>query len=194
MARKFGDWGKALALLTVAGAVTRRAANKAMLQEAQFFRKKIVQGIRQQAPGGKKFKPLADTTLKTRKFQGFRGTKALVRKGDLRNSITVVERGSLIFVGILKSATNKDGKSLVNIGAVHEFGSKPIVIPVTAKMAGFLAGALGGAPPAGGVIIVRIPARPFIAPVFRKFGTTAQVQARMSARLRILLLGKGFAQ
>ena len=51
------------------------AFDKALMQEAQFLRTKIVEGIREQAPGGRAFAPLAPTTLAIRQFRGFRGTR-----------------------------------------------------------------------------------------------------------------------
>jgi hypothetical protein len=47
---------------------------------------KIVEGIREQAPGGRAFAPLEPTTLAIRQFRGFRGTKALLVAGDLRTA------------------------------------------------------------------------------------------------------------
>jgi phage gpG-like protein len=199
VAFKVGAWVAARKVLATASTRAKQAAKKAILQEAHFFRGKIVEGIREQAPGGQRFKPLAPMTLALRRFMGFKGTKALIRRGDLRNSITVHQTGNTVFVGVLKTATNRDGKSLVNIGAVHEFGSKPIVIRVTPAMRRFLhmvarkeglpaSGGSGGG--GSGVIVLRIPKRPFLQPVFDKYGSKAQVAARMRARLAFLLSGK----
>lgn len=193
--QKVGAWEKATALLATAGARAKHAARQAVLQEAHFFRKKIVEGMREQAPGGKAFKPLAPTTMAIRQAMGFKGEKALIRRGDLRNSIKVEETSSVVFVGVLNNATNKDGKKLVNIGITHEFGGRPVVLPVTPKMRKFLHFAFekAGLPPKDGlptgVIVVRVPARPFLSPVFQKYGSKAQVQARMGERLRFLLTG-----
>ena len=62
---------------------TRPSIDKAMLQEGQFLRTKIVEGIREQAPGGRAFAPLAPTSSALRRFRGFGGTKALIAGGDL---------------------------------------------------------------------------------------------------------------
>ena len=91
--KKIGAWSQVGRLLASAPQRVNAAFDKALLQEAQFLRTKIVEGIREQAPGGQAFTPLAPTTLAIRRFRGFSGTKALVVQGDLRNSISVIPRG-----------------------------------------------------------------------------------------------------
>ena len=146
------------------------AIDKAMLQEGQFLRTKIVEGIREQAPGGRAFAPLAPTTLAIRRFRGFGGTKALIAGGDLRNSITVTREGDQVFVGVHRTAKTRTGQSLVDIAALHEHGSRPIVMKLTPKARAFLHAAFrkadldaphGGQPSSrGGTWITAIPAVP----------------------------------
>jgi hypothetical protein len=126
--KKIGPWSRVGKLLASAPRRMQAAFDKALLQEGQFLRTKIVEGIREQAPGGRAFAPLAPTTLAIRQFRGFRGTKALLVQGDLRNSITVVKDGDRVLVGVLRTARSRDGKSLVDIAALQEHGSRPIVI------------------------------------------------------------------
>ncbi len=114
------------------------AIDKAVLQEAQFFRTKIVAGLREGAPGSQAFAPLAPTTLAIRKFRDFGGTKPLIVRGDLRNSITVVKQGDTVFVGVLRTAKAGGRQSLANVAAIHEFGSRPIVLQLTPKVRWFL--------------------------------------------------------
>jgi hypothetical protein len=174
------------------------------------MRRLIVEGIREQAPGGKAFRPLAPGTLKMRELRRFRGTKALIVRGDLRNSITVrrVSAGAS-FVGVLKSARAKDGRSLANVAEVHEFGSNPIVIRITPKMRALLhlmnrergrdsrgrftrtRSQYGQA--SKGFVIIRIPARPFIRPVAEKHFKPADVRQRFLARVG-LNMGGDFGQ
>ncbi len=192
---KIGDWRIARQLLRIGPAKLNLAIDKAVLQEAHFFRKKIVSGITHQNPGGKKFKKLSPNTTQTRKAAGFKGRKALIRTGELRNSIVVVSKGSSAFVGIPRTARSKDGRSLVSLGELHEFGSKPIVIRMTRAMQAFLAiylkgGGGGGNASGTGVVIVQIPARPFFRPVMKKHGKPTTTAARMRKRLVILLEGK----
>lgn len=118
--KKVGAWSRVGKLLASAPKRMRAAVDKALLQEAQFFRTKIVEGIREQAPGGKAFAPLAPTTLAIRRFRGFKGTKALLVQGDLRNSITVVKEGDRVFVGVLRSAKGRAGQKLVDVASVHD--------------------------------------------------------------------------
>ena len=52
---KVGDWQGAARILKSADKRIKAAVDKAVLQEAQFFRTKIVEGIREEAPGGMPF-------------------------------------------------------------------------------------------------------------------------------------------
>lgn len=175
-----GDWALARRLLASGPARLKGAIGTALRQEAQLLRKQIVEGITSQAPAGTPFQPLAPTTLAARRLQGFGGTKALLRRGDLRNSITAVVEGDEAFVGVSRTARNKAGVPLVNVAAVHEFGAGPFVVPITPRMRRFLALVLrraGVAPHEGsgrGAVVVRIPARPFLRPVFDAFKVGAQ--------------------
>lgn len=186
----------------------RRALAVAVAQEAQFFRRKVVEGIREGAPGGQRFEPLKETTLAIRRFTGFQGTKALIVRGDLRSSIKVVNRtgvlGAESFIGVLRSAKSSDGKDLVNIAAVHEFGSRTFLIEVTPAMRRFLAAAfsqeLGGLSGGRGgltrgVIVVKIPPRPFLQPVADTFFSgpvaAARFQARVAAAMGFTFGGRG---
>jgi hypothetical protein len=188
---KVGDWDAARRFVATASRRFREAVDKAVLQEAQFFRTKIVEGLREQAPGGQAFAPLAATTLAVRRFRGFKGTKALVVRGDLRNSIVVVKQAGGVFVGVLRTAKGKSGQPLVNVAAIHEFGSRPIVLKLTPKACRFLHAAFRSAgldSPAGdrpsvGIAVIRVPARPFLRPVFDKFGQPEDVSRRFLARI-----------
>lgn len=193
-----GDWNKASVILGTSPAALKAAIDRAVLQEAQLMRKKIVQGIREQAPGGQRFKPLSRTTIAMRRARGGgRGsTKALIDRGDLRNSIKVVKKtgvgGSEAFVGVLRSARGRNGQRLVNIAKVHEFGSNTIVIRVTPAMRKFLMATFrdAGLPPQPGkggfkrgIIVMKIPARPYIRPVIEKFFDGPDAAARFQARV-----------
>ena len=194
---KIGDWQLARRLIATAQRRFKDATDKAVLQEAQFFRTKIVDGIREQAPGGQPFKPLKPTTLAIRRFRGFKGTKALLVQGDLRNSITVVKEAGGAFVGVLRSAKGGTGQSLVNVAAIHEYGSRPIVLKITPKVRALLHAAFrkagldapSGDRPSTGVAVIRIPARPFLRPVFEEHGAPEVVARRFVERVAKLLGG-----
>ena len=169
--KKIGTWAKVGRLLATAPRRMQAAFDKALWQEGQFIRTKIVEGIREQAPGGRAFAPIAPTTLAIRQFRGFHGTKALIVQADLRNSITVVRDGDRVLVGVLRTARNRAGKSLVDIAALQEYGSRPIVIHLTPKARAFLHAAFRHAgldasssgQPSVGIAVIQIPARPFLA-------------------------------
>ena len=188
---KVGDWTRVGQLLAGAPKRVQVAIDKAVLQEAQFLRTKIVEGIREQAPGGRAFAPLAPTTLAIRRFQGFGGTKALLVHGDLRNTVTVTKDGDRVLVGVLRTARNRAGRPLVDIAALNELGSRPIVMRLTPKARAFLHAAFRRAgldataagQPSTGLAIVQIPARPFLSPIFEKYAEPSQVSRRFLERV-----------
>jgi len=189
-----GDWEMARRLLEGSPAKISRALTLAVRQEAELLRKQILEGITRQAPGGAPFDPpLAPTTLAARKLKGFSGTKTLLRRGDLRNSITVEMQGDRAFVGVNRKARAKNGSSLADIARVHEEGAGPFVVPMTPKMRRFLfalfrrlGSARRGGHGAGGrgadVVVIQIPARPFLRPAFEAFrkGASARFLARVA--------------
>jgi phage gpG-like protein len=119
------------------------ALQQATIRNALFLVREIQRGIRNQAPGGQAFAKLADSTI-ARKGS----SKALIDTGFLINSITQKIMADKAFVGLLRGTVNKDGESMVNIGAVMEYGA-------TINH------------PNGATII--IPARPFLHPVMQKY-------------------------
>jgi len=187
--RKTGDWKKARAILGGAPLRLKRTIEIGVRQEAQLLRRLIVQGITKQAPGGKVFEPLAPLTLAKRQLDGFRGTKALIQRADLRNSITVKHLpGATAFVGVPRTATSSDGKELVKIAEVHEFGSDPIVIPMTDAMRRFLgvlldSSGLRDRRGSAQVVVTQIPPRPFLRPAFKQW--SRGVRDRFLARVAL---------
>jgi len=176
--KRTGDWSLARAMLQAAPARLKMATDRALRQEAEQLRGEVVEGITKQAPAGEAFSPLARFTLAKRRLRKFSGSKALIRNADLRNAVTATVRNGEAFVGVPRKAKGRDGAQLADVAKLNEFGSDPIIIPVTPKMRRFLhvlrreAGegastAVRTATP--GVIITRIPARPFLRPVFDKF-------------------------
>jgi phage gpG-like protein len=170
-----GDWARARRLLTAAPQRLQAAIGTAVRQEAHALRNEIVQGLTSQSPGGEPLKPPSPLTIAARQLEGFGGSKALIVRGDLRNSITVIVQGDEAFIGVSRSARSKDGASMVDLAKLHEFGGPPVIIPMTPKMRRFLFALLrqAGKEPTGGsgrgVIVVQVPARPFLRPAFDKF-------------------------
>ncbi len=170
-----GDWARARRLLTAAPQRLQAAIGTAVRQEAHALRNDIVQGLTSQAPGGEPLKPPSPLTIAARQLEGFGGSKALIVRGDLRNSITVIVQGDEAFIGVSRSARSRDGASMVDLAKLHEFGGPPVIIPITPKMRRFLFALLrkAGKEPTGGggrgVIVVQVPARPFLRPAFDNF-------------------------
>ena len=174
-----GDWLLTKRLLAVAPMKIQRAWKQTLQQEAHQLRKEMIRGITQQAPGGAPFQPLSEFTRAIRKFVGFSGTKALIRRADLRNSINVIIKDNEAFVGIPRKARAKGQRRIIDIAKVHEFGAGPTIIPKTPKMRAFIMAVLAkaGIEPSGKgssspVVIISIPARPFIRPAFQKYMKT----------------------
>ena len=170
-----GDWARARRLLTAAPQRLQAALGTAVRQEAHALRNEIVQGLTSQSPGGETLKPPSPLTIAARQLEGFGGSKALIVRGDLRNSITVFVQGDEAFVGVSRSARSRDGASMMDLAKLHEFGGPPVIIPMTPKMRRFLFALIrqAGKEPTGGsgrgVIVVQVPARPFLRPAFDKF-------------------------
>lgn len=138
-----GDWEKAKHLLTGnVGVRLTLALRQATIKNALFLVREIKLGIRNQAPGGKTFVQLAQSTIDRKG-----SSKALIDTGFLMNSITQRIMKDQAFVGLLRTAQNKSGESLANIGAIMEYGA-------TIEH------------PSGATII--IPPRPFLHPVMEK--------------------------
>lgn len=169
---KTGGWARMKKLMDASPARMQAGIKKALDQEGLY----LVGQVKKQIRTGP-FEKLAKTTLAMRRAQGFRGTKPLIRTGDMRNSVTHVVKGSKLFIGIPRSAKSRDGKKLFNIADIHENG-RTFAMRVTPKMLRFWFAVLfknekkkpAGTTMAPGkkIIIIRIPARPFIAPVFAR--------------------------
>lgn len=195
----YGKWSEVFKTLGSAPRDIAEAKRKVLLQEAQFLRTKILEGLREQAPGGEKFKELSPQTIAIRKFMGFKGTKALMKRGDLRNAVAVVDMGDTIFIGVPRTAKGAGGQNLVDVAELNEYGGKPHVIKMTPKMSALLHAAFreAGLPkkdphaPVTGIVVVQVPARPFIRPVMEQYGRATDVEKRMADRLQKLMKGKG---
>jgi phage gpG-like protein len=175
----------------------RAATDRALRQEAEVLRREVVEGITKQAPAGQSFSPLARFTLAKRRLRKFSGSKALIHNADLRNAITATVKNGEAFVGVPRKARGRDGSQLADVAKLNELGSDPIIIPVTPKMRRFLfvlrreagdAPTSAGGTSTPGVIVTRIPARPFLRPVFDKFRRDAgkRILGRVAAQWKVL--------
>lgn len=205
--RKTGDWKEAREAFDKMAVEMATASQQSILQEAHYLRGEIVKGLQSQEPGGKAFKPLSPLTLAARRLAGFRGTKALMVHGDLRNGIRVESLGKLkgAFIGILRTAKAADGKPLVNVAEVQEYGAGPFTVALTPKVMRYLAmlfkelNGEGAIPKpfwlmkakasAKKFLIIKIPARPFIRPIFEAFAKPEDVKKRLEERMAKMLKG-----
>ncbi len=191
--QRTGDWRKAQALLTRGARELGRSVDRALTQEAHALRTAIVEGLDKQSPGGEPLTPLEPLTLAARRLRRFRGTKVLIRTAELRNALAVIRRASLVFVGIPGAARGKDGRSLSARAEAQEFGAGPTIVPITPRMRRFLfalyreAGRTPSATTGAGtgVVVIQVPARPFLRPVLAAFqvGATRRFLARVAGDL-----------
>jgi phage gpG-like protein len=114
---RFGDWERALLAFSPVRAshIIDKNFKQAMRRNAQVIRRNIVLGVRK---GRAEWPPLATATILRK-----RSSAPLVDTGDMRNSVSVIDQGNSVFVGVPRSVKNRDGTELVRIGAVHEFGA-----------------------------------------------------------------------
>ena len=155
--RKYGDWNRALEIMQGIEARYDRAVNRGLHRVGVHVRDKIKRGIRDQAPGGVPFAPLHPLTIAAKG-----SSKALIDTGNMVGAIAYkIASPEQVFVGLLRTAVNKKGEELANLGHIHEFGR---IVKVTPKMRGYLAAALGlHLKP--DTVAITIPARPFLRPV-----------------------------
>lgn len=125
--RGFGGLRKRL--LQMPGRI-RAAELVALKKIAVLAEREMKLNIRNRGGTGSRFKPNALTTTLLK-----RSSSPLIRNADLMGSITSQFEVSLlatsVFVGVLRTKRARDGQSMANIAAIHEFGTKPFVIPVT---------------------------------------------------------------
>lgn len=190
-----GDWQKAAKLASGLQARFQRSVQAALMAEGQHLRGQIVKGIRSGAPGGKAFAPLSPITLAVRSFRGFGGSKPLIVSGGLIGGIVAVRAAGGVFVGVLRSAKSKGGKSLANVAQIQEDG-RTWTQTLSPKARRFLFAALrhgglsqgGGPKPKGtsggaSTITITTPARPFIGPVLEQEGKPEAVAKRFWERV-----------
>ncbi|MCP4573348.1 MAG: hypothetical protein GY838_13415 [bacterium] len=133
-----GEWGKADAITKELPRRVPRAMDMAVHGAAMSYRRRVVKAFVAQGAGGKKWDELGVITLALRKNaaavgkSASGGTKALIRSGDLRKSITVQrEARAHYFVGVHRT----HGK--FNVARVQEQPQRQedvFSIPVSDKM------------------------------------------------------------
>lgn len=178
-----GPWSTLGGILAKGAQATRwrSATSKALLKEGHRLRAKMVKAFNQGGPQGRKWAQLSPTTIAIRKAMGFGGRKPLLRTGDLRNSITVVQPDAdSVFVGFHRNAVTSDGKQVVPIASIHENGAI-FTVPADAesskgkRVRGFwyaMSVASGGAikplKKSTTILVIKIPPRPLIRPIWEQ--------------------------
>jgi hypothetical protein len=175
--KRTGQWEELDRILKTTPAKIKTATVVLTKAEADFFEGEIRRGIKNQAPGGRRFKPLSPSTIAARRASGISGDKALIATEKLLNGIKARRVAGGWFTGI------RD-KNLARIGAIHEEGLGPIQIKITPRMRAYLfAVVFKGRPKTGGrsrgVVSIKIPARPFIKPVLKREGRRREVMRRL---------------
>lgn len=184
------------------GLAWKRAKKRAVLKEAHRLRGIMVGSFNKGGPPGKRWKRLSVFTQLVSRALGKGDRRPLMDSGALRNSHSVVEVGDdIVFVGIHRNAVGKGkrgrdkqgrftsagaGQKLVNIALIHEYGTDPIYINASPGSASgrrvrnffmWLHKKTGGQikPLRGNTvgIVVRIPPRPWIGPIWEREGDQA---------------------
>ena len=143
-----GGWEEAPKRLAERVERLRKSLEQAVLRAALVVEAEVKKGILDQAPGGHPLPALHPWTIalrlhglsaskKAAASSGDGGHKRLLNHGDLLGAIThIIGKDKLSAqVGILRTAKNRDGKSLVDIARVL---SKGAVIKVTPAMRAWL--------------------------------------------------------
>ncbi|NSW82528.1 MAG: phage virion morphogenesis protein [Syntrophothermus sp.] len=159
-----GEWAKTKAFLSRLDKEYQKAYRTGLQRVGQAAVGSLKRGMTEGAPGGKKYAPNHPFTIAQKK-----SSKPLIRHGDLRDSINYqVVDGATVFVGVKRTAKNKEGQALVNIAAIHELGNGEggdLLIEVTPKMRAFLHSQGLHLKPE--TKYIRIPRRPTFEPVFQ---------------------------
>ncbi len=188
-AKRIGQWRAARKAMSPALPFkANKAMNLAVLQEAQYFRKKVVESFNTSgSSNGKVWTPNKSSTSRSKG-----SSKPLIDKGDLRNSITIISKGAAAFVGVPNNKRHRDGQELVDIASTHEFG-KIIAVTITPKMLAFLhanadrlglgSGSGGGSLAVGKVMLIDIPKRSFLQDTLDAHFDARTVKKRYLARV-----------
>jgi len=179
-----GDWRERAASGRRVSSLMKVRIRSFLIREAEEMRRLVGHAfVSQGAPG--KWPKLSPWTIAGRRLNRFGGTKALIWSGEMRKSISTSwdEGSQSAFCGIMYQKKGMNGQSMVNIAKIHEYGSKRFAIRITPRMRKYLA-VLARYLPRGarmtkrdrkrhivtGIIVIKIPPRPFMRnqlPVFR---------------------------
>lgn len=157
-----GDWKLAQRVLSTAPAAFDRALKKAIGEEAE----RIAGGIRKKIASNVP-PPNAQSTVLLK-----HSSKTLIASGEMQKTVQVIWKGKYqAFVGIPASAR----KGLARLADLHENG-RVIIQQMSDKQRKFLHAlfkGIGAGTGGSGIIVIHIPPRPFIKPVFDDYASGA---------------------
>lgn len=190
MIKKVGEWAILTKLLRNVVRRTSKGIRRAIARESLRYMRAMTLGIVRGAPGGQRFRELAKITVALKGGK----SKPLIDRSDLLRSIKSKSVGLFsYFAGIHRKERGRTGKMLANIGEIHEFGVPLIIQKVTFGQHKFFRGLvrrglMAFAPRIGSIIMIRIPARPFVGPVYRIMapGTPKRVMRDFLGEIGIL--------
>lgn len=187
-----GDWRKAGNITRRMTSQFQRASKVVVNTEAQLLKIKMIEGLKSGSPGGKRMAATSPTTLAVRKFKGGKGgSRPMDASGGLRRSLQVKKLGQDVFVGVVGSKGGAKYAQMLEDGAVFSVKitkrSRRFLMAVFRKFGGGPArpGGTSGQQGSGGtsIAIIRIPPRPFIAPVVEKEARPSDVKKRANRTL-----------
>lgn len=123
---KTGDWGKVDKMFADIGQRFQKNVQAATGLNGRLLETTIVTHFQRQDLGWKTLTP----RYRARKLREGTSEKILIRTSTLMQNINYQRTDWRSgFVGVLRNVTTKDGESLVNIAAVHEFGTRDGRVP-----------------------------------------------------------------
>lgn len=163
------------------------ALRRAVLKQAHWMRKQMVDGLKSGAPAGQTLAPNAPST---KLLKG--SSKPLIKSATMLGSIAVIRKGKGVFIGIKRKS-----RKGVNLAILHEKGAviKQTVTPRQRRFFMMLSKKMFGkmfAPKVGAQIKIRVPARPFLTPVMDK--ETPELMTRISKSFANDFLGGDFGR
>ncbi len=167
-----------------------RVVSTVLSREAFLLANGMKTGLIAQRPGGKKIRALKRSTILLRgsriKGGGSPGTKALIASGSMVNSVTAKRKNKFHYTaGVHRNARSKDGKSLADLAAIHEGGTKSYTVTVTEKMRRFSfvlmkIGILHAPWKVGQELRRKIPPRPWLGPAHEEWEKDADKRFTMA--------------
>lgn len=117
---KIGDWSKVMTLVANMRKDFKMARKKSLTEAGKKTLAELRGHIKaQDLP----WKPLSTKYLEQKAQKGY-PLDTLYATGQFRDSLTIIQKEGMVFIGIPNGARTKDtGEQLTTIAAVHEFGS-----------------------------------------------------------------------